>query len=246
MISTNLGRRVRAPFLALLPILAALLLAAPASAEVTIDEGNTTVSTSKLNLDFGNNGGTVEWLSNLKWRDSADTLGGDLAAESGVVGGGCGGAPGEFWGQSYGNEDSKGPGAVVAGARGDLGGAGHSLDRAQLAPPTACSGDTPPIPVRTRYTFFDSGDEADMVRVDRRWSFAFNQLTAYSCSGDADLRATALSAGTYNQEIYPKGDGSALVTEGLCDVCLANRLERQLGTRSTRRRRRPDPPTPAS
>ena len=53
--------------------------------------------------------------------------------------------------------------------------------------------------------------------MERRWTFAPTQ-EAYVVQG---MRAYVprLSVGTYNQEIYPKDDGS-LFAEGICNVCI--------------------------
>jgi hypothetical protein len=176
------------------------------------------VVTPKFEWDFGNQGSDVEWVEAVKWKGGGSgVFGPNLAASSGVAGGGCGGAPNEFWGQSYGNADSQGPGPVIAASRGSWDPRGHRTVEIGSIAPEACSGDTPPIPVRTRYTFFDEGASANTVRLERRWSFSPLQ-EPYAVQG---MRAYVprLSAGTYNQEIYPKDDGT-LVTEGLCDVCI--------------------------
>ena len=83
--------------------------------------------------------------------------------------------------------------------------------------PTPCSGDEPAVPVRTRYTFFDQGAAANMVRVERRWSFSALQ-EPYAVQG---MRAYVprLNYGIYGQTVYPKADGT-LVTEGICNVCI--------------------------
>ena len=78
--------------------------------------------------------------------------------------------------------------------------------------PTACSGSDPTIPVRTRYSFYDSAAAGgSMIRVERRWAFG---LTHPSFSGTHGLRAYVprLAVGTYDQVIYPKADESGLIT----------------------------------
>jgi hypothetical protein len=185
----------------------------PAAAAISFSDGADTVTTPKFEWNFGNAGDNPEQVEGLKWRDSTETLGPNIAAS----GSGYCDDPGEFWGQSYGNADGQGPGPVVAGSRGDWVQRGRRSLEINSLSPTPCSGDEPPVPVRTRYTFFDEGAAANMVRVERRFSFAPTQ-EAYVVQG---VRAYVprLPAGTYNQEIYPEGDGD-LVTVGLCDVCI--------------------------
>jgi hypothetical protein len=191
--------------------------AGAASAAVTASEDADTVVTPRFELDFGNGGANVEWLQGLKWRPStAAAFGPNLAAAGG---GGCGGDASEFWGQSYGNADGQGPGPVVAGSRGSWDVRGRRTVEIDTVAPEGCSGDTPPIPVRTRYSFFDEGPSANAIRMERRWSFSPLQ-EPYSVQG---MRAYVprLPSGTYNQEIYPKEDGT-LVTSGICNVCIVN------------------------
>lgn len=185
-----------------------------AGAAIGFEEGPDSVKTPKFEWDFGDDGGTVEWVRELKWRDSGGTLSGDLTAENGVSGGGCGGAPTEFWGQSYGNQDSQGPAPVVSGTHGNWGARGGRSLELDSVTSTPCSGDTPGIPVRTRYSFFDGGAQANMVRVERRWDFAFNQISSNPAQGMRTY-VPRLSSGVYNQEIYPKADGSGLNTDGI-------------------------------
>ncbi len=140
------------------------LEAAPAGAAISFDDGPDTVVTPKFEWNFGDAGGNPERVEGLKLREPSELLGPNIAAS----GGGSCGDPSEFWGQSYGNADGFGPGPVVGGSRGDwVQRGGRSLEIDSLAP-EPCSGDTPPIPVRTRYTFFDTGAAANMVRVERR------------------------------------------------------------------------------
>jgi hypothetical protein len=190
--------------------------AGSASAAVVATEGADTVATPRFELDFGDASANVEWVQGLKWRPSTAVAFGSSLAASG--GGGCGDAT-EFWGQSYGNADGQGPGPVVAGSRGSWDVRGRRTVEINSLAPEACSGDTPPIPVRTRYSFFDEGPSANLIRMERKWSFSPLQ-EPYSVQG---MRAYVprLPSGTYNQEIYPKGDGE-LVTSGLCNVCVVN------------------------
>src|ERR1700710_978038 len=188
--------------------------AAPGGAASSFDDGSVTVVTPKFEWNFGNAGDNPEQVEGLKLREPSELLGPNIAAS----GGGYCDDPGEFWGQSYGNADGQGPGPVVAGSRGDwVQRGGRSLE-INAASPEVCSGDTPPIPVRTRYTFFDTGAAASMVRVERRFSFAADQED-YTVQG---VRAYVprLPLGTYNQEIFPDAAGANLTTVGLCNVCV--------------------------
>ncbi len=106
---------------------------------------------------------------------------------------------------------------MVAGHRGSWDLRGRRTVEIDGITPEGCSGDTPPVPVRTRYSFFDEGPSANTIRLERRWSFSPLQ-EPYAVQG---MRAYVprMPSGTYNQEIYPKGDGS-LTTTGLCNVCV--------------------------
>lgn len=182
---------------------------------MTATEGTDTVVTPRFELDFGDAAANVEWLQSVKWRPNAAAAFGANLASAG--GGGCGDAATEFWGQSYGNADGQGPGPVIAGSRGSWDLRGRRTVEIESVAPEACSGDTPPIPVRTRYSFFDEGPSANAIRMERRWSFSPTQ-EPYAVQGIRAL-VPRLPSGTYNQEIYPDGTGT-LVTTGLCNVCI--------------------------
>src|SRR4051812_22488670 len=147
-----------------------LLLAAPAPAAITLTEGANTVATSKFALDFDDGAGNVERLTTLEWRDGAGTLGSDLANEGGGGNAPCSGFS-EFWGQSYATQDFAAPGPVVAGTTGTWTAAGARTVEIDGSAPSACSGANPIVPVRTRYTFFDVGATANVIRFERRWNF---------------------------------------------------------------------------
>ena len=167
---SKFGRLLASLFVALALICA--WAQAPAGAAVAIDEGGDTVETPDYKFNFGDPAGNVERVDELNWRREASlAFGGDLANQGG---GACGEAS-EFWGQSYGNADGQSPGPVVAGNRGTWGQRGQRSVEINSFSPTVCSGDTPPIPVRTRYTFFDAGPAVNTVRIERRWSFAADQ-----------------------------------------------------------------------
>src|SRR4051794_22940710 len=61
--------------------------ASSASAAITITPGADTVSTPRLDLDFGDAAANVERLDSVRWRDSTGLQGGNLAADDGP--GGC-------------------------------------------------------------------------------------------------------------------------------------------------------------
>ena len=118
---------------------------------------------------------------------AATDSGPNLAANN--AGGNCP-DPTEFWGQSYGNEDGKGPGAGGpvqhrhldparrADGRAQLGRLQHRLHRRHAADPG-------PHPLHASST---AAPHADMVRVERRWSFAVDPALDQPGAGDADLR----------------------------------------------------------
>jgi hypothetical protein len=194
----------------------AALMCGSAAAQISFTEGADTVTTPKFALNFGDGSGNVERMEGLEWRNSEGTLSGNLAAS----GGGSCGDPSEFWGESYGNADGFGPGPVVGGSRGTWVPRGHRTVEISASAPTNCSGDEPPVPVRTRYTFFDTGSAANKIRIERRWSFAANQKVTNPAQG---MRAYVprLPVGTYNEEIHPDSSGEELAaTEGVCNVCV--------------------------
>jgi hypothetical protein len=144
-------------------------LPAPAGAVITITPGADTVSTPRLQLDFGDAGADVERVDHVRWVDSVGALGADLAIAGGT--GGCDGAfAPEFWGQAgavTGQPQPVGDGSQGAwNVRG-----GRSVEVVSFRP-TLCTGDSVVTPVSTRYTFFNVGDAASKVRVERRFSFS--------------------------------------------------------------------------
>jgi len=200
-------------------VAASALLPAAASAAITFTEGTNTVTTPRFELNFGNaigvsgGDGNVERLEELKWRDSATVLGGDIANNGG--GGFCptGSGPGEFWGQSYGDLDGTPPGPVVAGTVGDWVPIGKRTVELRTDTPTSCSGSTPPIPMRTRYSFYDSSaGVGSMIRIERRFGFGSGFPVFGSTHG---LRAYVPRLPlSYDQVVYPNATSSALVTRG--------------------------------
>lgn len=180
-----------------------------AAAEIKLEEGPDKATTPHLEMDFGDSAGNVELVEAVKWSPVGGTLGSNLVANSG--GGGCGVF--EFWGESYPNQDGTGPAPVVAGQRGSWTAASNRTALIESASPHACSGNTPEIPVRTRYTFFDEGPAANTVRMERRISFAPNQERNDVVQG-MRFYDPRLPAGTYNQEIFPNEAGTGLNTIG--------------------------------
>jgi hypothetical protein len=200
----------RAGALGLLTCCALLLGATSAPAAVVLEEGPDKVTTPKLELDFGDASGNVEFVQSLKWLSpKIGSFTADLASE----GGGACGDPTEFWGQAYPNQDGTGPAPVVAGQRGSWEATSNRTVLIESVSAQNCSGNTPEIPVRTRYTFFEEGAAANVVRMERRISFAANQLPNHVVQG-MRFYVPRLPAGTYNQEIYPNAAGTALNTIG--------------------------------
>lgn len=182
-----------------------------ASAAIQIEEGVDTVETPNYKFNFGDAAGNVERVDQINWRRETNlTFGGDLANE----GGGACGEVSEFWGQSYGNADGQSPGPVVAGNRGTWGQRGQRSVEINSLSPTPCSGDTPPVPVRTRYTFFDAGPAVNTVRLERRWTFAANQTHIATLAQGMRAYVPRLPGGTYSQVVFPNAAGTELLTRG--------------------------------
>jgi hypothetical protein len=199
----------RALFALLLVVALWALCCGGAAAEIKLEEGADKATTPHLEMDFGDAAGNVELVEGVKWSPVGGTLGSNLVANSG--GGGCGVF--EFWGESYPNQDGTGPDPVVAGQRGSWTATSNRTVLIDSASPHDCSGNTPEIPVRTRYTFFDEGPAANTVRMERRISFAPNQERNDVVQG-MRFYDPRLPAGTYNQEIFPNEGGTALNTIG--------------------------------
>jgi hypothetical protein len=192
--------------LAAVVVLASLGVPATATATITTQPGPDTVSTSRLELDFGDAGGNVERLDSIRWRDSGGVVSGNLALNSGVPG--CGGEPGDQWGRA--GSVAGMPQPVGDGTTGTWIPRGARTVEIASSRPTGCTGDTTVTPVRTRYTFFDVGNAASKVRVERRISFSA-ATPAYST---ASMRAYVpeLPLNPYNQVIHPNAAGDGLVT----------------------------------
>jgi hypothetical protein len=185
--------------------------AAPASGAITYAQPANTVSTPQFELDFGNGTFEPELVTSVRWRGSGGTLGSNLVSQGA---GGCnGGQAGEFWGQSYGDQDFQSPNPVVSGHTGTWAPVSNRTVEINDSTSTACTGDSVVTPVRTRYSFYDGGASANMIRVERRWGFSAANPT-YTAVG---MRAYVprLPAGTYNQVVHPNEAGDALVADGL-------------------------------
>ncbi len=184
----------------------------PASAAITFTEGADTAESSFLQWNFGDANSNVDCVDEARWRPSTAEEFKDrpqLVQNNGA----CGSAT-EFWGESYGNADSHGPTPVVVCNKGSWEALSARTVEANSTAP--CSGDNPVVPVRSRYTFFDTGPASNSVRIERRWSFAPTQTSANPAQG---MRAFVprLYYPIYNQEIYPKADHT-LITEGVQDT----------------------------
>lgn len=175
-----------------------------ANATITLAEGEaaSTAETPRLQWEFGGENGNVEWVKSVKWRSSAlGVFGSNLATSGGFA---CG-DPTEFFAESYPNQDGTGPAPVVAGQRGTWTAASNRTVLIDSVSPHNCSGNTPEIPVRTRYTFFDEGPAANTVRMERRISFAANQAPNPVVQG-MRFYVPRLPGNPYDQVIYPENE----------------------------------------
>lgn len=206
MATTALARSTRMLVCAAPIAIAAALAPAAAHAAITITPGADTVSTSRLELDFGNAAANVETLDGVRWRDSGGVLSSNLVANSGP---GCGADPADGWGGA--NSVNGMPGPVGDGTTGSWTPRGLRSVEIASSRPTACSGDTVVTPVRTRYTFFDSGGSANKVRVERTISFSAG-TPAYAAPS---MRAyiPRLPLASFTQVVHPNSAGTALVTD---------------------------------
>jgi hypothetical protein len=190
-------------------VVAFVVMPSASMAAITMTEGANTVATSKFALNFDDGAGNVERLTGVQWRDSNGTLGGDIANEGGGAGAPCTGAT-EFWGESYATTDFAPPGPVVAGTTGTWVASGTRTVEINSSAPTVCSGAPSVIPIETRYTFFDSGSAANMIRFERRFSFP----AVTDPYGAINLRTFVprLPNAAYGQVIYPNNLGTLTTT----------------------------------
>ncbi|MDX6587769.1 MAG: hypothetical protein QOI31_2242 [Solirubrobacterales bacterium] len=198
----------------------AFAIPANASAAVTLNPGVNTVTTPNFELNFGNDlgvesgDGNTERVDTLRWRDSGGTLRPNVTAPG--LAGFCptGTGPGHFWGQSYADHDGGSPAPVMAGSVGDWEPIGERTVKIETVAPQPCVSSNPaepPLPVRSRYTFFESAAKRNVIRVDRRWEFGPGHSTF---NGTHGLRAYVprLSYFTYSEVIYPNAAESTLIT----------------------------------
>ena len=186
-------------------VVAALVQAPGAAGAITLNPGADTVSTSRFELAFGPP--NVERLDTLRWRDSGGNLSANLALNSGT---GCsGGDPADQWGRA--DSIAGMPAPVGSGSAGTWAPRATRTVQVDSSRPTLCTGDTTVTPVRTRYTFFDSGAAASKVRVERRFSFSAATPDYQSASFRAYV--PELPVNPYSQVIHPNQAGGALVTD---------------------------------
>jgi hypothetical protein len=194
--------RVVVPCVALV---AALVQATGAAGAITLNPGADTVSTSRFELAFGPP--NVERLDTVRWRDSGGNLSANLALNSGT---GCGGGdPADQWGRA--DSIAGMPAPVGSGSAGTWGPRATRTVQVDSSRPPLCTGDTTVTPIRTRYTFFDSGAAASKVRVERRFSFSAATPDYQSASFRAYV--PELPVNPYSQVIHPNQAGGALVTD---------------------------------
>jgi hypothetical protein len=188
---------------------AVLLPAGAAQAVIVISPGANTASTPRLDLDFSDT--NPERVNSVKWRDSNGNVGANLAAAAGGPAGGCDPEnTQDFWGES--NTIGGAPQPVGPGNAGPWTARGGRTVEIASSRPMPCTGDTTVTPVRTRYTFFNVGDTASKVRVERTFSFAATNPGAY---GAASMRAyiPRMPLAQYSQVLHPDAAGTALVTD---------------------------------
>ncbi len=122
--------------------------AAPqAGAAIVITPGADTVSTPRLQVDFGDAGADVERLDSVRWTTSAAVLTPNLATGDGV--GGCDGlAAPRFWGEA--GSAAGQPQPVGSGSAGTWTARGGRTVQIDSSRPLLCTGDSAVTPVRTR------------------------------------------------------------------------------------------------
>ncbi len=187
---------------------AALAMLASGAADAAITFAPDTVSTSRLAFEFGDGAGNVERLDSVRWRDSGGVLGANLALNSGP---GCvGGDAADGWGRADSLFGMPGPvGSGTTGTWAPRAGRTVQIDSSR---PTLCTGDTTVTPVRTRYTFFDTGAAASKVRVERRFSFSAGTPN-YDNSPSFRAYVPELPLNPYAQVVHPNDLGDHLITE---------------------------------
>lgn len=158
---------------------------------------------SRITLGFDAN--NAEWVNNLKWLDSTNTLTANLSASGGS---GLCSEPTEFFGQAYGAPEGTTPLIVYAGSRATSTSCG--LDVTLVSTPNNCGG-TAQLQWQTEYHFY-GGAKADQLRVTR--TFPFDETTP-KFSGSLRPWQPRVKLTSFAQTIYPKGDGSGITTTNL-------------------------------
>jgi hypothetical protein len=181
----------------------AMLAAVPgARAAITIEPGANTVATQRVALDFGDGIGNVERLDSVRWSGTNGAFGANLVSNGGVPGCLIGDPP-EQWGAAA---SVGAPSPVGDGSTGTWTPRGRRSVEIASTRPDSCTADTGPVPVRTRYTFFDAGASASKVRVERRFGFS---------AGSIDYTSTSLRAyvphlpGSFRDIVHPNAAGAA-------------------------------------
>src|SRR5262245_31465358 len=194
---------------AALGLAACLALVAPsrAVAAIVLTPGANTASTSRVEVDFGSP--NVERVDSVRWRNSDGILGPNLVAAGGAPPACTANEPLEAWGQAYGTTPPYLPAPVAAGSSGTWEPKGTRTVEILSAVPFDCFHDGPTA-VRTRYTFFDAGPAASMVKIERRFDFAAD-APDYTTEG---LRPYVVRLSSTSQMIFPNAAGTALVVTG--------------------------------
>lgn len=184
----------------------AALLPVAAQAAIAVEPGADKVTTSLLALDFGDSAGNIERVDSVQWRrDTGAVFGANLAANGGP---GClPGDPGNQWGAAGSTQGQPQP--VGSGTTGSWTARGRRSVEIVSSRNPLCTGDAA-TPVRTRYTFFDTGGAASKLRVERTISFS---------SGTPNYASTTMRPyvirlpSSYSQVVHPNDAGNALVTD---------------------------------
>lgn len=150
----------------------------------------------------------------MRWSGTNGALGANLVSNGGV--GGCGppGDPPDQWGAAA---SVGAPSPVGDGSAGTWTPRGRRSVEIASTRPDICTSDTGPVPVRTRYTFFDVGASASRVRVERRFGFSAASMDYTS----TNLRAYVphLPA-SFSQILHPSAAGTAPpMTRQPCSGC---------------------------
>jgi hypothetical protein len=151
-----------------------------------------------MELDADN----AEWVTNLQWLDSANTLIPNVAAFGGSST--CGDPP-EFFGEAYGAPEGKTPNVVVAGSRSHATGCGLDINITNLGVKDCSNADQ--TLTTTAYHFYE-GTKVNQLRVTRTIGFG----AASPSVNDGDLRVWQPRVGlsTWGNVIYPNAAGTAV------------------------------------